>query len=164
MELILFLEGKEFTLKFFDKQNNEMEVLVNNEKHNIRVEEISPNEFLLNLNGKVHTVIIYPSKNSYSVYVNGRSYCIEKKSLTKFLEEKKNLVHKKEEVKASMSGRVVRILAHEGDEVAEGQGILILEAMKMENEIKSPKKGRLTKVAISEGSSVEAGNLLFIVE
>jgi biotin carboxyl carrier protein len=164
MELILFLEGKEFTLKFVEKQNNEMEVLINDEKHNIRVEEIGPNEFLLNLNGKVHNVIIYPSRNTYSVYVNGHSYCIEKKSATKFLEEKRNLVQKKEEVKASMSGRIVKILAHEGDEVAEGQGILILEAMKMENEIKSPKKGRLTKVAISEGSSVEVGNLLFVVE
>ena len=65
---------------------------------------------------------------------------------------------------ASMPGKVVRILVHENAEVEAGQGILVVEAMKMQNEIKSPKKGRLQKIVAAEGTTVNAGDVLAIVE
>jgi pyruvate carboxylase subunit B len=48
--------------------------------------------------------------------------------------------------------------------VAEGDGVVILEAMKMENEIHSPIQGRITEVAVREGDTVESGATLFVVE
>jgi biotin carboxyl carrier protein len=63
----------------------------------------------------------------------------------------------------SMPGKVVRILAREGDEVQAGQGILVIEAMKMQNEIRSPKSGRLQKVMVREGANVNPGEALAIV-
>jgi biotin carboxyl carrier protein len=51
-----------------------------------------------------------------------------------------------------------------GDSVEEGQGVVIIEAMKMENEIPSPIDGVVTEVAVSEGQTVEAGTVLFVVE
>jgi len=164
MNLTFFINGNEFTLKIMDKKDNEMEVTIKNEKYLVGVERIAQNEFLLNIEGKIYNVIIYPSKQNYSISVNGKLFKVEKQSLAKFLEKKGDSIKKKQEVKASMSGKVVRILAHEGDEVKENQGILVLEAMKMENEIKSPKSGKITKIAVTEGNSVEVGNLLFIVE
>jgi acetyl/propionyl-CoA carboxylase alpha subunit len=65
---------------------------------------------------------------------------------------------------ASMPGKVVRILAKEKMEVEAGQGILVVEAMKMQNEIKSPKKGVLQKIVAAEGATVNAGDVLAIVD
>jgi biotin carboxyl carrier protein len=62
-----------------------------------------------------------------------------------------------------MPGRVVRVLVGEGDEVAPGQGLVVIEAMKMENELKSPRPGRVREVAVGEGQAVEAGALLVVV-
>jgi biotin carboxyl carrier protein len=63
-----------------------------------------------------------------------------------------------------MPGRVVRVLVSEGDEVAEQQGLVVIEAMKMQNELKSPKAGRLAKLAATIDRTVEAGDVLAIVE
>jgi acetyl/propionyl-CoA carboxylase alpha subunit len=59
--------------------------------------------------------------------------------------------------------KVVKISAPLGTAVTEGQGVLILEAMKMENEIKSPIEGIVTEVAVVDGQTVESGALLFVV-
>jgi biotin carboxyl carrier protein len=66
-------------------------------------------------------------------------------------------------VRAAMPGRVVKVLVAEGDEVTAGQGLLLLEAMKMQNEIRSPRPGRVTGLAVSPGDTVEAGRLLLTV-
>jgi biotin carboxyl carrier protein len=65
---------------------------------------------------------------------------------------------------APMPGKVVRVLAEEGSEVAPGQGVVVVEAMKMQNEIKSPKKGVVRKVVVASGSNVNAGDVLAVVE
>ncbi len=62
-----------------------------------------------------------------------------------------------------MSGRVVRVLAAEQAEVDAGQGVVVVEAMKMENEIKSPKKGIVQKLVVNAGANVNAGDVLAIV-
>jgi biotin carboxyl carrier protein len=67
-------------------------------------------------------------------------------------------------VVASMPGRVVRLLVGEGAEVEAGQGIVVVEAMKMQNEIKSPKKGVVQKLMATNGATVNAGDVLAIVE
>lgn len=65
---------------------------------------------------------------------------------------------------APMPGKVVRVLVAENAEVEIGQGVLVVEAMKMQNEIKSPKKGRVQKLHATEGTAVNAGDVLAIVE
>jgi acetyl/propionyl-CoA carboxylase alpha subunit len=67
-------------------------------------------------------------------------------------------------VKAPMPGRVVRLLVEAGDEVVEGQGIVVIEAMKMQNELKAPKAGRVARVAAVVGETVGSGDVLAIVE
>ena len=66
-------------------------------------------------------------------------------------------------VESEMPGKVVKIAMSAGTPVAEGEGVLILEAMKMENEIKSPVEGVLTEISVTEGQTVESGALLFVV-
>lgn len=67
-------------------------------------------------------------------------------------------------VLAPMPGRVLRVLVKAGDTVTARQGLVVVEAMKMENEITSPKDGRVKDVAVSDGQSVEVGRLLVVVE
>lgn len=65
---------------------------------------------------------------------------------------------------APMPGRVVKVLAPEGTVVSRGEGILVLEAMKMENELKAPRDGTVTRVTVSEGEGVEGGAHLATIE
>jgi biotin carboxyl carrier protein len=65
---------------------------------------------------------------------------------------------------APMPGKVVRLLVKEGNEVEAGQGLVVVEAMKMQNEVKSPKRGVVQKMIAIEGATVNAGDVLIIVE
>jgi len=65
---------------------------------------------------------------------------------------------------APMPGKVVRLLLGPGAEVEAGAGVLVVEAMKMQNEVKSPKKGIVRKILVSEGAAVNPGDVLAIVE
>ncbi|MEM9290224.1 MAG: biotin/lipoyl-containing protein [Acidobacteriota bacterium] len=67
-------------------------------------------------------------------------------------------------VTAYMPGRVTRILVAEGDELKAGQGVLVLEAMKMENEIAVEADGVLARLLVEEGQAVEGGDALFEIE
>jgi glutaconyl-CoA/methylmalonyl-CoA decarboxylase subunit gamma len=69
-----------------------------------------------------------------------------------------------EKVTAYMPGRVVAILAQEGEAVTAGQGIVVLEAMKMQNEIRAEHDGTLIKVHVQPGQAVEGGDPLFELE
>jgi biotin carboxyl carrier protein len=63
-----------------------------------------------------------------------------------------------------MPGRIVRVLVKPGDEVGARQGLVVVEAMKMENELVATRAGRVRDVGVTEGQSVQAGQLLVIVE
>lgn len=65
---------------------------------------------------------------------------------------------------APMPGKIVRILLPEKSAVETGQGVIVVEAMKMQNELKSPKKGVVAKVLVAEGTTVNAGDALVIIE
>ena len=69
-----------------------------------------------------------------------------------------------QKLKASMPGKIVRILAREGDEIQAGQGVVVVEAMKMQNEIRSPRAGKVQRVLVREGANVNPGEVLAIVE
>jgi biotin carboxyl carrier protein len=65
---------------------------------------------------------------------------------------------------APMPGKVVRVLVSPGSAIEAGAGVLVVEAMKMQNEVKSPKKGIVQKILVMEGAAVNAGDVLAIVE
>lgn len=72
-------------------------------------------------------------------------------------------VEGRQHVVAPMPGKVVRVLVQAGDTVEAGQGILVVEAMKMQNEIRSPKAGTVERLNVKEGQPVNAGEVLCIV-
>lgn len=67
-------------------------------------------------------------------------------------------------LKASMPGRVVRLLVEDGAPVAARQGVLVVEAMKMQNEVQSPREGRVREIRVAPGDTVSAGDVLAVIE
>ena len=65
---------------------------------------------------------------------------------------------------APMPGKVVRVLAQQGSEVAAGAGVLVVEAMKMQNELKSPKAGTIVTMNVEVGATVNGGDVLAVIE
>jgi len=67
-------------------------------------------------------------------------------------------------VTAPMPGRLVKVLVEVGQEVAEGQGLVVMEAMKMENELRAPRAGRVKEIHARERQAVDSGALLVVLE
>jgi biotin carboxyl carrier protein len=73
-------------------------------------------------------------------------------------------VEGRQQIVAPMPGKIVRILVKPGDPVELGQGLIVVEAMKMQNEIRSPKSGAVEKIVAKEGDAVNAGDVLLWVD
>lgn len=70
----------------------------------------------------------------------------------------------RQNINAPMPGKVVRVLVQPGDAVEAGQGLIVVEAMKMQNEMKSPKAGTVAEVRVDAGATVAVGEILLIIE
>jgi len=68
-----------------------------------------------------------------------------------------------QDIKSPMPSRVVKILKQEDEEVKEGEGVIVIEAMKMESELKSPIDGKVKQLKVQEGSAVEGGTVLMVI-
>ncbi|AKG91128.1 Pyruvate carboxylase [Geoglobus ahangari] len=122
-------------------------VIVNGKRFDVEVEELSSNRFKVVVNGKEEEIELFEERRA-----------VEAKEKV----EAPVSAGKAEggEVKAEMSGSVVRILVKEGEAVKKGQPVLILEAMKMENEVVSPADGIVESIEVREGDKVQAGDVL----
>ena len=163
MKISLWLKNKEFRLNLEEQKKNTLWVTLGEREYRILVEFISPDELLLHINNRVYDVIVNTNTSGFFVHLNGRSYTVEKKSASQIL-GKQTAKQKKRDIKTSMPGRIVKVFLKKGDKVKEGQAVLILEAMKMENEIKSPQSGVITRLDPKPGDHIETGAVLFSVE
>lgn len=68
------------------------------------------------------------------------------------------------DIKTAMPGKVVRLIVSVGDAVEKGDGVIVVEAMKMQNEIKAPKNGTVTSIRVAEGDTVDPGRILLSIE
>jgi biotin carboxyl carrier protein len=163
MDYLFWIDQKEARVGLDLAGDGCLRVSVNDKTYDVSAEFIGREEILLNVDGRIFNVIIHSNSLSHAVFVNGRLFRVEKRSALKILREEKVLQRKKD-VKITMPGRVIQVFKNAGDEVREGQPVLVLEAMKMQNEIKAPHSGRLTKVNCKAGDHVEAGSVLFSIE
>jgi biotin carboxyl carrier protein len=101
----------------------------------------------------------------YSVTVAGRTYAVQLFDPLRFRSAAaRPAMEGPVEVRAVMPGKIAGLLVTEGQEVRSGQGVIVVEAMKMENELPAPKDGRVTRVRVRPGDTVEAGAALLTVE
>jgi biotin carboxyl carrier protein len=104
----------------------------------------------------------------FDVHLAGRSIAVEVRQAGSFGRQKREGggVHAAgpQRVVAPMPGKIVRILVKAGDAVTARQGLVVVEAMKMENELRAARDGRVRELLVAEGQSVDAGTVLLVVE
>ncbi len=154
----------------------------------LSVEPLKDGRYAVTLDGKRHEIdaLMLPH-GAVSMLIDGRSHAIEfeehsdevavllKTQVTRIdiVDERRARLRDatkafstegKQIITAPMPGKVVKVLVKKGDEVKEGQGLVVVEAMKMENELRSPKAGKVVELAAQEGTAVENGAKLVVVE
>lgn len=157
--------------------------------HEFNIEEVSKGYELTNSDGTLFKGELKPIDDTrYSIIINNESFIVnataQKDIYTVIIRGKqfeieiddeksrmwKEIIAAKEgeggsgKIKSQMPGLIVKYLVSEGDEVNEGDGIVILEAMKMENVIKSTVSGTVSKINIQAGNAVEKGVHLMTIE
>jgi biotin carboxyl carrier protein len=126
------------------------------------VTPLRPGIFSVLLKGRSYRVVL---GSPAEVFVNGRVLAIEvfdPRDLRAGAGARAN--HGRQEIAAPMPGKIVRVLVIAGEMVEEGQELVVVEAMKMQNEMKSPKTGRVAEVRTSADSTVAAGDVLVVIE
>ena len=100
------------------------------------------------------------------IFVGGESYEVAVRDARSLKNRRKSVAADAGplKVKASMPGKVVRVLTKAGERVQTGTGIVVIEAMKMQNEVRSPKDGLVKELLAREGMNVNAGDVLAVLE
>ena len=125
-----------------------------------------PNVISLIINGRAFEVKRELSPNDLHIWVGGARYHAEVRDPRSLRSRRSGTDTAKgpRKLAAPMPGKVVRVLVAEGEKVDAGQGIIVVEAMKMQNELKSPKQGVIRKLMVGEGASVNPGDVLAIID
>ena len=127
---------------------------------------ISPETLSLMIDGKSFVVRRDVSGGVQRIFVNGVGHEVSVEDLRSFRNRKEasSRAHGPQTITASMPGKIVWLLARVGEAIHQGQGIVVIEAMKMQNEIGSPRDGVILKLPAREGRNVSAGEVLAVIE
>lgn len=142
---------------------------IDGRKFKLEVSQPEPNTYLFKNENKIFETFVSPLQNAGSplqVKIKNNEFEI-------ILHDPKRLRDAKgkggqaegiAEIKTAMPGKVVRVLTESGTEIKAGEGVIVVEAMKMQNELKSPKDGVLKEIRFKEGDTVNAGDILALIE
>ena len=166
MAYIAIIEGEQVPVSIDRDKEGNTTVIIGDRKCVVDARWTQTDLLSIIIDGRSYQVDIHTDKDAHEVLIEGEHFEFE------LFDERKALLKKSaamgvegvQEINSSMPGKIIKILVAEGDEVEQGQGLVVVEAMKMENEIKSPKAGVVKKVGVKEGEAVEAGALLVVVE
>ena len=144
-------------------------VEIDNRRYEIEASEPEPNVYLLKHANQIYQIFVSPNeKNSdpFAVSVGNRNFEIKifDPRRLRGVGGDSGETAGASEIKTAMPGKVVRVLVEAGTEIQKGDGVLIVEAMKMQNEMKSPKDGIVKEIRCAEGATVNAGDILAIIE
>jgi biotin carboxyl carrier protein len=147
------------------RQGTGWDCVVNGEARAADVAEVAPGTFSLLLDGRSFTVSVERSGKGYRVHSRGADLltAVENPRRWSGRDGGGLGLSGRQEIGAPMPGKIVRVLVQEGQEVQAGQGVVVVEAMKMQNEIPAPKQGVVERVSVREGDTVEHGTVLLVV-
>lgn len=134
----------------------------------IDVRRVSATEFTVLIGGRSVRVAAVRENGTISACAGGRMYSpvveTERERILRKYSRDTGETRSKKELHAPMPALVVRVEVAAGDQVESGQGLIVLEAMKMENELKADVAGRVKQVYVTAGKPVEKGELLLVIE
>lgn len=143
--------------------------LIDGRHHELCVNDLGDGEYLLRegnsiFNCRVETV--HHRANDLEVTVQGKRYQIKLIDRKRMRSSQTGADHDRgsAQIVAPMPGKVVRVLVEVGAQVGAGAGLVVVEAMKMQNEMKSPKAGVVIELKTTAGATVNAGDVLAVVE
>jgi biotin carboxyl carrier protein len=115
------------------------------------------------VDGRSHPVALEPADGGWRVHLRGGAVDVALQEARGGARPAERRASGPFRLVSPMPGRVVRVLVAAGADVAAGQGLVVVEAMKMENELRAPRAGRVAEVAVREGEAVDAGALLAVI-
>lgn len=127
--------------------------------------EVAPGIYSVLIGGRSFEVRVEPRGAALRIQVAGREFSAEVADPRRWRRRRDSEIEAegRQPVIAPMPGKVVRVLVRVGDAVEAGQGLLVVEAMKMQNEIRAPKSGAIERLLVTDGQAVNAGDVLAIV-
>ena len=157
------IDGKDHRVEA-ERRDGRWEFRIDGKSVDADVAEIAPGVYSILLAGKSLVARIEPRNDRTLITVRGQEVLAEVSDPRRPRRGRGLMdLEGHQQVFAPMPGKAVRVLVRAGQEVAAGQAILVLEAMKMQNEVRSPKKGRIERLLVNEAQAVNAGDLLAIV-
>lgn len=140
---------------------------VDDREYELEASQPEPNVYLMKNNGKITEVYVEKGEGSMRrAYAKGASFEINIADPKKLPMAGAGDVSASglAEIKTAMPGKVVKVLVTVGDQVAKGDGVVIVEAMKMQNELRSPTDGEVIEIRVEDGATVAAGDILAVIE
>jgi biotin carboxyl carrier protein len=128
--------------------------------------EIAPNIFSILLNGKSHEIRVTPTPaGALTLQTAHHEFTAEVIDPRAWRGRRHGALEAegRQQILTPMPGKIVRVLVQVGEKVEAGQGLLVVEAMKMQNEVRSPKSGTVERLLVKEGQPVNAGEVLCVV-
>ena len=162
MKFEVVINGARRTVEI-ERDDNRWRISLDGENADADAIEIAPNIFSILLNGHSHEVRITPtSAGALTLQTGHREFTAEVVDPRAWRGRRHGALEAegRQQILAPMPGKIVRVLVQAGEKVEAGQGLLVVEAMKMQNEIRSPKSGTVERLLAKEGQPVNAGEVL----
>ena len=168
MKLNAELSGSSYVI-VMQRDGEHVSAQIDDRRYELILREFPDGGFLLIDGTELHNCLVGTSADHparFTVNLRGSTYevkIIDPKRLRSG-QAKGSHDHGEAQIQATMPGKVVRVLVDLGAKVEAGAGIVVVEAMKMQNELKTPKAGTVTKLSATVGETVNAGDVLAVVE
>ena len=165
MKLTIELDGKPSTVELSRAENGGFVCSIDGAAIDADIAEIYPGVYSILIGGQSLEARVDSHANDLLISVAGREFSATVRDPREWKRKHGGSVASegRQQVIAPMPGKVVRVLAKAGDKIEAGQGILVVEAMKMQNEVRAPKSGQVERMLVSEGQSVNVGEVLAVV-
>ena len=159
------LDGVEHRVEITQREGD-LRVAIDGKELHPDVTNPEPDVLSVVLGGKSHEIKRQSTPVGTRIVIGDAVFDVEVSDPRSFRQRKRRAGAEEgpQKITSPMPGKVVRVIAPEGTEVEAGQGVIVIEAMKMQNELKSPKKGKVQKIVAQQGAAVDAGDVLAIVE
>lgn len=162
MKLSVDVDGVEYLVEL-RKTDAGLDFELADESGTASIAQVGEGVYSVLLGCRSVTVRVARDTDYLVVHVNGTRHRIRVRDARDRRSQKTAAMDGPVEIRAQMPGKIVKVLAKAGEDVEAGQGLIIVEAMKMQNEIAAPKSGTVKRVAVTEGATVGAGEVLLVV-